>query len=199
VDSAGYNSIQAPATGTIKNIDTKKGSVTIHYDRHPLLHYAGVAGSVEKIIPEREVQIKFDGWKLQGVVGFGRQATGSLVYCDDLKNISAADDSSILVVNDPVDLDFLKNVEYLGYKGLIAPSIHYRQLIRFTKEDIGVALTGNEDIPFPLVITQGFGQFSLPQVYQDFFAAHHGEHIFIDGHTQIRAGVIRPQIIIQKI
>ncbi len=198
-DSANYNSILAPATGSIKFIDLKKGTVTIHYDKKPLLHYAGVSGKIDHIIPQREVNINYTGWKIQGVVGFGRQATGILLYCPDLNDIPAPQQDTILVVKDQVDLNFLNKVAELGFHGLVAPSIHYRQLTQYTGEDIGVALTGNEIIPFPLVLTQGFGNFPLPREYQDFFQQKTGYHIFIDGHTQIRAGVIRPQIIIQEL
>jgi len=196
-DSGNYNSILAPATGSVKNIDLKKGTITIHYDKKPLRHYAGIAGVIEQIIPERELSIKYSGSKIQGVVGFGRQATGKLVYCPDIKTIENPEQDSILVLKEQVSYIDLQNIAKLGYKGLVAPSIHYRQLTQFTGEDIGVALTGNENIPFPIVITQGFGNFPLPQEYIDFFQQKNGSHIFIDGHTQIRAGVIRPQIIIQ--
>ena len=196
-DSATCNSIQSPATGTIKEINMDKGTITIQYDRQPLLHYAGISGKVIKVLPEREVHIQYEGYKLQGVIGFGRQAVGRLFYLNSTDKLLEPDEDTILILKDQIDLDLLKRIEEIGYKGVVAPSIHYRQLTKFTGEDIGVALTGNENVPFPLIITQGFGDFSLPQEYQQFFQNHNGDHIFIDGHTQIRAGVIRPEIIIQ--
>jgi uncharacterized protein (TIGR01319 family) len=196
-DSGNFNSILAPATGSITDMNLKKGTLTIHYDKKPLRHYAGISGVIEEIIPEREVRIKYTGSKIQGVVGFGRQATGKLIYSANIEAVQAPSENAILVLKEQVSLKDLKKIAELGYKGLVAPSIHYRQLTQFTGEDIGVALTGNESIPFPIVITQGFGNFPLPQEYIDFFQQKNGSHIFIDGHTQIRAGVIRPQIIIQ--
>ncbi|MCF7911961.1 MAG: glutamate mutase L [Candidatus Cloacimonetes bacterium] len=198
-DSAGYNSVLAPATGSITDINLKKGTITIHYDKNPLKHYAGISGVIEQVIPQREVSIKYTGCKIHGVVGFGRQAIGKLIFCPSIDLIVSPQEDSILVLKEQIDFAGLKKIAELGYKGLVAPSIHYRQLTQFTGEDIGVALTGNENIPFPIVITQGFGNFPLPEEYFKFFQQKHGSHIFIDGHTQIRAGVIRPQIIIQTL
>ncbi|MDP8322562.1 MAG: glutamate mutase L [Candidatus Stygibacter australis] len=196
-DSGTYNSILAPATGSVTNIDLKKGTITIHYTKTPLRHYAGVTGEISNILPEREVDIKYSGYKIQGIVGFGSQAMGTLQYYENISQVKEPEGNTILVIQEQIDLEGLKKIAELGYKGLIAPSIHYRQLTAFTGEDIGVALTGNEHIPFPIVITQGFGNFTLPEEYCQFFQQKIGSHIFIDGHTQIRAGVIRPQIIIQ--
>lgn len=196
-DSATYNSILAPATGSVTDIDIKKGTITIHYNKKALKHYAGITGEVINILPAREVDIKYSGTKMQGIVGFGSQAMGKLQYHENINQIKAPQSDTILVIKEQVDLKGLKKIAELGYKGLVAPSIHYRQLTAFTGEDIGVALTGNENIPFPIVITQGFGNFPMPEEYCRFFQQKIGSHIFIDGHTQIRAGVIRPQIIIQ--
>jgi len=196
-DSATYNSILAPTTGSVTDIDIKKGTITIHYNKIPLRHLAGVTGEISDVIPDREVDIKYSGYKIQGIVGFGSQAMGKLQYYENISKVKAPEGNAILVINQQIDLAGLNKIAELGYKGLIAPSIHYRQLTAFTGEDIGVALTGNENIPFPIVITQGFGNFPMPEEYCKFFQQKTGSHIFIDGHTQIRAGVIRPQIIIQ--
>ncbi|MDP8220523.1 MAG: glutamate mutase L [Candidatus Stygibacter frigidus] len=196
-DSAKYNSMLAPATGSVTDIDIKKGTITIHYNKKPLRHYAGITGEVINIMPAREVDIKYSGYNIQGIVGFGSQAMGTLQYYENISQVKAPVGNAILVINQQIDLEGLNKIADLGYKGVIAPSIHYRQLTAFTGEDIGVALTGNENIPLPIVITQGFGNFPLPEEYCKFFQKNIGSQIFIDGHTQIRAGVIRPQIIIQ--
>ncbi len=82
---------------------------------------------------------------------------------------------------------------------MIAASIHYEDLRKFTGEDIGVALTGNENIPFPLILTEGFGNFDMHPALQSLFRKHEDDWCYTNGHTQIRAGVIRPEIILQKI
>jgi len=196
-DTSSHNSIIAPATGSITEINIQKGTLSIVYDKNPLLHYAGVNGKIVHLLPQSEVHISYHGWKINGIVGFGRQAMGRLIYCQNLSDIAEPHQDCILILNQHIDHITLDKIAELGYKGLVAPSIHYRHLTKFTGEDIGVALTGNENIPFPIILTQGFGNVHMPPQYQEFFANHNNSHIFIDGHTQIRAGVIRPQIIIQ--
>ena len=62
--------------------------------------------------------------------------------------------------------------------------------------DLGVAITGSEDINMTLVITEGFGQIRMAQKTFDILKHREGSMASINGATQIRAGVVRPEIII---
>ncbi|MCF7919546.1 MAG: glutamate mutase L [Candidatus Cloacimonetes bacterium] len=196
-DSLKYNSIIAPATGTIENIDLIKGTLTIRYDRKPLSHYAGVWGVINSIKNALEIEINYEGWFLQGIIGFGAATPGTLVFCPQNVLPDNLSDNPVLLLTKPVDFAFLKEAENARVAGIIAPSIHYRDLKKYINDDIGVALTGNENIPFPLILMQGFGEYDLPPEMLTFFQSMNGASTFIDGHTQIRAGVTRPQIILQ--
>lgn len=197
-DSGNYNSILAPATGSIRNIDPVKGTLTIEYDRKPLLHYSGVNGTVTEVKDDLEINIDYEGWNAQGIIGFGRQKPGVITFSNELNIPPDVTENSILVVTAPIDIEFLNKAAAAGIGGLIVPSIHYKDLSTYINEDIGVALTGNENIPFPLIIMQGFGEYPLSAPLTEFFKNHNGCQCFIDGHTQIRAGVTRPLIIIQE-
>jgi len=61
-----------------------------------------------------------------------------------------------------------------------------------------VEATGTEQVGFTLILTEGFG--SIPMAGKTFalLSAHAGQPASISGATQIRAGVIRPEIIIPK-
>ena len=51
---------------------------------------------------------------------------------------------------------------------------------------------------FTLILTEGFGTIPMAQKTFALLSAHAGEKASISGATQIRAGVIRPEIIIPK-
>ena len=62
--------------------------------------------------------------------------------------------------------------------------------------DLGVAITGSEEIGITLVITEGFGKIPMAQRTFELLKSRTGAKTSINGATQIRAGVVRPEIII---
>ena len=59
-----------------------------------------------------------------------------------------------------------------------------------------MAITGHEAIRPILIITEGFGPIAMARATYDLLAAHAGRRTSANGATQIRAGVLRPEIII---
>ena len=105
-------------------------------------------------------------------------------------------EDEILVFTQKIDIEILTKATKKKIKGIITPSINSVDLVQFIGKEIGVALTGNEDIPFPLILTEGFGNFKMNSDYFKTLSENNGKHIYINGHTQIRAGVTRPKMII---
>ena len=188
--------IPAPTTGTIKEINTETGIVTIQYDKEPYVKKSHLHGKIIAVEENRSVKLEFEGWKTQGIIGFGSEASGLLHFSDNL-NDSPTD--KIIIFPKKIRFEQLKHLAENKIAGLVCASIDYEELVQFTGEDIGVALTGNEKIPFPLILTEGFGNFPMQQELADFFSAKQDHWMYINGHTQIRAGVTRPEIIVQKV
>ena len=117
---------------------------------------------------------------------------------ENIKNIRKCSEEDIIIIPSKIDISFLKKAEKKKVKGVIAASLDNKDIVEFIGEDIGVALTGNENIPFPLIITEGFGNFKMDKDYDKFFKENDGNMIYINGHTQIRAGVTRPKIIVME-
>lgn len=188
--------VTAPTTGTIKKIDKEKGTITIQYDREPYHRFAGVKGKVHSIEVGHAATISYDGSTLNGIIGFGKEAWGELKFIKKTENIQDCSQDQIVVIPAKIDLSFLKNAENQKVKGVVAASIDNEDLVAFVGEEIGVALTGNESIPFPLIITEGFGEFVMLADFAEFFQKQNGKFLYMNGHTQIRAGVIRPIMIV---
>jgi hypothetical protein len=62
--------------------------------------------------------------------------------------------------------------------------------------DLGVAITGHEDLVTALILTEGFGEMAMAHGTFDLLKAQEGRKASINGATQIRAGVIRPEIVV---
>ena len=191
--------VSAPTTGSITDIDREKGTVTIQYDRQPYRRTAGVTGKVVKKKIGHSVTIAYDGNTLYGIIGFGSESWGKLKYIDSPDQLSLCSSEDIVIYPQKIDHTFLKSAEQQKVKGVVAASIDNEDLVEFIGEEIGVALTGNESIPFPFIITEGFGNFKMFEQYSNFLKGHNGKFIYVNGHTQIRAGVTRPKIIVMDL
>src|SRR5690606_2906401 len=62
--------------------------------------------------------------------------------------------------------------------------------------DLGVAVTGSEQLGTTLVVTEGFGEIAMAERTFRLLAEHAGAFAAVNGATQIRAGVMRPEIVI---
>jgi hypothetical protein len=81
-------------------------------------------------------------------------------------------------------------------KGIVVGGIDDKDLREFLGTDIGVAITGNENMGITVVMTEGFGQIDIAQKTFDLLKSKEGKMACINGATQIRAGVIRPEVVI---
>lgn len=84
----------------------------------------------------------------------------------------------------------------IGVKGIIVGGIRDKDINELLGYDLGVAITGSEDIDITIIITEGFGQITMAQKTFEILKHREGSITSINGATQIRAGVVRPEIII---
>jgi len=188
--------VTAPSTGTIRELDLEKGTIVIKYDKKPYRKYAGVEGVITTIEPGRSATISYNGKTLKGIIGFGSESWGKIKLLKKLADSKDCSENDLIVFSGKIDIGFLNDLKDRKIKGVVAASIDNLDLVEFIGREIGVALTGNESIPFPLILTEGFGDFTMDEKYLKVFEDHINENIYINGHTQIRAGVTRPTIIL---
>ena len=80
--------------------------------------------------------------------------------------------------------------------GIVCGGIRDVDLIQYLGYDIGVAITGQELIPLSIVVTEGFGELAMAERTFDLLRSVEGKLASVNGATQIRAGVIRPEVIV---
>jgi len=196
---------KAPIKGVIEAISDQTGQVVIREPPIPVDITAYISGKVVEILPERGVVIETPSTFIQGIFGIGGERHGELsVVVESNKDALTADDikpehkGKILVGGSLVTLEAYKKAEELGVNGVIVGGIKGADLKEILGYEIGVAITGHESVNTTLVVTEGFGQmnmslrtFALLKDFDGFDAA-------VNGATQIRAGVIRPEIIIPQ-
>ena len=192
----GFRIVKPPATGTLKKIDTKKGTVTIQYEIEPIGLRSFVKGKVSKIKENLAAEITGSGTMLYGIIGFGGESSGKIALLRNTNDLNYSHKERIVVAFKPIDEGFLRRAAEFDVAGIVAPSIHNEDWVRFWGEEIGVALTGDEQIPFVLILTEGFGEYEMNDSYRRFFESAQGKLTSLSGRTQIRAGVTRPTVIV---
>ena len=190
--------VKSPSTGIIVNIDRENGVVTVQHNIEPTILRAFARGVVTDVKAGHEVRIEIQATKIYGKIGFGSECSGELIFISDFSRLDGDCKGKIVVSPEPIDKDFLRRCAEIGIAGLIAPSISNSDWIEFYGKELGVALTGDEVIPFPVIFTAGFGNYSMSDEYRALLEKRNGALASISGRTQIRAGVIRPVALIYE-
>jgi len=82
-----------------------------------------------------------------------------------------------------------------GVKAVVVGGFDDEDLRAILGYDLGVAITGSEELGITLIVTEGFG--SIPMATRTFELLRNceGRRVSVSGATQIRAGVLRPEIV----
>ena len=195
---------KAPINGTINNISSVTGQLIIAEKPIPIEMDSYIPGKVEKIIENEGVSIKSKGTFIQGIIGVGGEKKGKLVVLSNSDN-SQINESQInddlkdkvVVFSSYIDYSIYKKCQSVNVKGIICGGFDYDNLSNILGYPLGVAITGTEDV-LTLVITEGFGQINMAKRTFGLLLENNGKNVSINGATQIRAGVMRPEIFIQN-
>ena len=95
-----------------------------------------------------------------------------------------------------VTYEALIKAREIGVRGIVVGGVDDFDLRRFLGYDIGVAITGSEEIGLTLVITEGFGEIRMADRTFELLKSLDGRKASVNGATQIRAGVLRPEVIV---
>lgn len=190
-------------TGTIETISEVSGHVLIREPSIPIDLTAYVQGKVVEILPDEGVIVETRGAMVQGIFGVGGEHMGTIrvavdspdkTLTDDL--ITESDKDAILIGGSGVTYEALEKAAKVGAAGIVVGGVKDSDLVKFLGYDIGVAITGQEAISFTLVVTEGFGFLKMAERTFELLKTLQGKKASINGATQIRAGVIRPEVIV---
>lgn len=193
---------KTPFTGVVELISHATGHVGVRLASKPVEVSAYVNGTVVEIMEDEGVVVETYGALVQGIFGVGGERTGRLtmgvaspeaMLTEDCISDKHAD--AVVIGGAGVTLGALRKAASLGVRGVVVGAIVDTDLIGYLGHDIGVAITGHEDIATTLILTEGFGSIAMAARTFDLLKSLEGRDVSINGATQIRAGVIRPEII----
>ena len=105
-------------------------------------------------------------------------------------------EGKVVVGGSHISLATYKKAVSLKIAAIVVGGFNYSDLKPILGYTLGVAITGSEDLGTSLVVTEGFGKINMGTQTFDLLKQFDGHFVSINGATQIRAGVIRPEIVI---
>lgn len=197
------SSVRSPIDGELESISQHTGQALLREPRIPIQVKAFIDGIVVDVIENEGVVIENKSAYVQGIFGLGHETNGEIkLLVNDpeqittIKEITPDCKDKIIVTGALLTIDIIEQAKSAGVRGIIAAGIEDEDVKKLLGYDIGVAITGHENIGLTIVVTEGFGRINMAKKTFELLKKFEGYTASIHGMTQIRAGVIRPEIII---
>ena len=195
--------VPSPKDGTIESISDVTGQVIVRGMPIPVEVDAYIPGKVAEVLPREGAVIETNATFIQGIFGVGGETHGKVKMAvsspdDELTadRITPEDKGVVLIGGSMVTLEAVRKAVEVGVSCLVSGGVRHDDITKFMGEEIGVAITGQEEVGLTLIITEGFGRMRMSQRIFDLLKDFEGYMASVNGATQIRAGVMRPEIII---
>ena len=190
-------------SGTLESISKVTGQVILRGTPIPVQVKAYVPGKVVDVLPEQGVIIESDVSLIQGIFGIGGEQYGPIrMVCSSreqkLTSELITDDmqGEILIGGGRMTHEAIEKAIRVGAAAVVSGGIDDQDLKSILGYDLGVAITGTEKIGPTLIITEGFGDIGMARRTFELLQSRAGAMASVNGATQIRAGVMRPEIVI---
>jgi hypothetical protein len=195
--------VRSPTAGVVESISRVSGQVLLREPPIPVEVKAYLRGTVVEELPGEGVVIEATGAFVQGIFGLAGEKHAPLRAVArspddrvDPDRIPADAAGQILILGGLLPLATLRRCFEVGAAGVVTGGFAYQDIHALLGADIGMAVTGHEPLPTTLLLTEGFGDLPMARATFELLVSHAGEAASMTGATQIRAGVIRPEIIV---
>jgi len=197
------SNVKSPIDGTVESISDVTGQIVMREAPIPVEVDAYMSGTVKEIIPDEGVIVEAEAAFIQGIFGIGGESRGTMEILVDNREQELTTDllneshkGKIVVGGSFVNLETYKKALSLQIAGIVVGGFNYYDLEEILGYTLGVAITGSEDLVTSLIVTEGFGNIRMGSRTFNLLNKENGKFVSINGATQIRAGVIRPEIVI---
>ena len=199
------NHAESPADGTLEAVSTVTGQLLLRERPIPGEVNAYIRGHVAEVMPGEGVVVESRGALIQGIFGVGGETYGRIVVVtarpdEPLESARLLPEhrGAVVVGGSHVSHATVLRARELGVSAIVVGGFDDHDLRALLGRDLGVAITGQEDLGLTLVMTEGFGRIAMAGRTWDLLGASAGQVASVSGATQIRAGVMRPELFIPR-
>lgn len=193
----------SPATGVLESISHVSGQIIVRGEPLAVKVRAYLSGTVVEVIPDNGAVVEAEAAVVQGIFGIGGEAYGKLTLIVDSAHDKLTDDciraehrGQVVIGGARITGAAIRKAASMGVSAVVAGGIDDQDLKEILGYDLGVAVTGTETIGTTVIVTEGFGDIAMAKRTFDLLKLHAGDEASVNGATQIRAGVMRPEIVV---
>lgn len=194
---------KAVVSGTIESISTITGQVIFQANPIPVEVDAYIDGRVVEVIPDEGCVVQAEATFVQGIFGLGGETKGIIAMAAKTPDqvLTAADITAdhagkIVIGGGYLTLEALQAAIDVGAAAVVAGGFDYDEIKNLLGYEVGVAITGGEQLGLTLIITEGFGDIQMAPATFALLKSKVGQPASVNGATQIRAGVMRPEVLV---
>ncbi len=197
------NRVVSPIDGTLESVSEITGQAVLREPPVPVEVKAYVDGKVVEIIPGEGVIVESEAALVQGIFGLSGEVNAPLVVVArspdqvlDAADLEPAHRGKVVLGGARATLAAMRRAMELEVAAVVCGGFAYQDIKELLGYDVGVAITGTEGLATTLVVTEGFGEIAMARATYDLLASLEGKVASVSGATQIRAGVIRPEVVV---
>jgi hypothetical protein len=197
------SSAASPVDSVLESISDVTGQVVLREAPIPVEIDAYMNGKVASVLEEEGVVVTANAVFIQGIFGIGGENRGELRVLVDNRDDELTPEmipgdvkGAVIVGGSFISLEAYKKAISVGAAAVVAGGFNYHDLKDVLGYTLGVAITGSENLGTSLILTEGFGRIPMGNRCFELLQQHNGKFTSVNGSTQIRAGVIRPEIVI---
>lgn len=194
---------RSKTAGTLESVSAITGQAILRGEPLPVQVRAYLAGTVIKVLPREGVVVEADATFVQGIFGVGGEAFGpiKMACVDPAEEVTAAHiktemHGAIVIGGGRMTGEAVRQAVKVGVAALVSGGLDDQDLRDALGYDLGVAVTGSERIGITLIVTEGFGNIAMAERTFRLLHSRINSQAAVNGATQIRAGVMRPEIVI---
>jgi hypothetical protein len=164
---------------------------------------AYIGGEVVSVSEHEGCEVEADIAYMQGIFGVGGETHGPImVACDSNDQVVTPDlitadmKGAVIIGGARITVEAIKKAQSIGAAAIISGGLDDEDLKSLLGYDLGVAITGRENLGITVIVSEGFGDIAMAERTFAMLKEHDGHEASVNGATQIRAGVMRPEVII---
>jgi hypothetical protein len=195
--------VTSPIDGTLESVSEVTGQAVFREPPIPVEVTAYVDGTVVEVLPDEGVVVETNAALIQGIFGLAGEVHAPIVAVAtapaqvlDAADFTAAHAGKVVLGGARVTLAGMRRAMELGVAAVVCGGFAYQDVRELLGYDVGVAVTGNEALATTLVVTEGFGDIAMAKATFELLQSLAGRTASVCGATQIRAGVIRPEVVV---
>ncbi|MSR18351.1 MAG: hypothetical protein EXS00_04130 [Phycisphaerales bacterium] len=195
--------VKCTSSGVIESVSDTTGMVIVRGAQIPVEVRAYIDGIVAEVLAGEGVVVENTVALVQGIFGIGGETAGILrCVCSspveplEESHITSVHQGAIVVGGARASAAAIRKARAVGAVAIISGGIDDQDLRDFLGYDLGVAITGSEKTGLTVIVTEGFGDIAMATRTFELLRSHEGHCASVNGATQIRAGVMRPEVVV---